>query len=288
MRPAADETSPAIHLDRVCVRYHVPREVVASLKEYAIRRLSGRVGHDEFVGLRDVSLVIRAGERVGIIGGNGAGKSTLLRVIARVRRPTEGRVVVRGRVAPLLELGLGFHAELTGRENVILQGTLLGLSRCEMVARMPSITAFAEIEGFLDAPIRNYSTGMSARLAFAVATDVDPDVLLVDEALAVGDERFKARCHERMNQFRERGKTFLLVSHSLEEVVETCQRAVWIADGRVMRDGPAREVCREYLEWSRSGGPPPAGEVRESAPPPERTEGPPGAHGIPHRTTLPG
>ena len=128
------------------------------------------------------------------------------------------------------------------------------LSRREVVARMASIAAFAEIESFLDAPVRTYSTGMSARLAFAVATDVDPDVLLVDEALAVGDERFKARCHERMKHFRERERTFLLVSHNLPEVVETCQRAVWIADGRVMRDGPAADVCREYREWSRNGG----------------------------------
>jgi len=251
MLPGTDAPGPAIQLDRVTVRYHVPREVVASLKEYAIRRLAGRVEQNEFVGLREVDLVIQPGERVGVVGGNGAGKSTLLRLIARVRRPTEGRVVVRGRVAPLLELGLGFHGELTGRENVILQGTLLGLSRREVVARMSSIAAFAEIEGFLDAPIRTYSTGMAARLAFAVATDVDPDVLLVDEALAVGDERFKARCHDRMKHFRDRGKTFLLVSHSLQEVVETCQRAVWIVDGRVMHDGPAGEVCREYREWSR-------------------------------------
>ena len=177
-----------------------------------------------------------------------------------MRRPTAGRVVVRGRVAPLLELGLGFHVELTGRENVILQGALLGLSRREMVERMPSIAAFAEMEAFLDAPIRTYSTGMVARLAFAVATDVDPDILLVDEALAVGDERFRARCHERIGHFREREKTFLLVSHSLADVLETCQRAIWIADGRIRSDGPAAEVCRAYHEWSVSartanGGP---------------------------------
>lgn len=285
MPPGADETSPAIQLDGVTVRYHVAREVVASLKEYAIRKLAGRIEHDEFVGLRGIDLVIQPGERVGVVGANGAGKSTLLRLIARVRRPTEGRVVVRGRVAPLLELGLGFHAELTGRENVILQGTLLGLSRREVVAKMPSIAAFAEIEAFLDAPIRTYSTGMAARLAFAVATDVDPDVLLVDEALAVGDERFRARCHDRMNHFRERGKTFLLVSHSLSEVAETCQRAVWIADGRVMRDGPAEDVCREYREWSRGGGPAPAG---KAAPGARRNEDPPGARGIQPGTTLPG
>ena len=248
--PRGAERAGAVRLEGVTVRYRVPKEVVASLKEYAIRRLTGRIEANEFVALRGVDLSIEPGERVGVIGANGAGKSTLLRLIARVRRPTTGRVVVDGRVAPLLELGVGFHGELTGRENVVLQGTFLGLSRREIVDRMRDIEAFAEIEGFLDAPIRTYSTGMVARLAFAVATDIDPDVLLVDEALAVGDERFRARCHERMKHFRERGKTFLLVSHALPDIVETCQRAIWISDGRVERDGPADEVCAAYHEWS--------------------------------------
>jgi len=252
MPPEADADRAAILLERVTLRYIVPREMVASFKEYAIRRLTGRIEANEFVALRGVDLSIEPGERVGVIGANGAGKSTLLRLIARVRRPSAGRVVVRGRVAPLLELGLGFHGELTGRENVTLQGALLGLSRREMTERMPDIAAFAELEGFLDAPTRTYSTGMVARLAFAVATDVDPDILLVDEALSVGDERFRNRCHDRMQHFRDRGKTFLFVSHSLEEVVATCQRAVWIGDGRVVMDGPAAEVCDRYREWSRN------------------------------------
>lgn len=249
MQPEIDGPE-VIRLEDVTVRYVVPREAVASLKEYAIRRLAGRIEANEFVALRRVDLSIRRGERVGVIGANGAGKSTLLRLVARVRRPSSGRVVIDGRVAPLLELGLGFQGELTGRENVILQGTFLGLSRREMEERMSSIAAFAETEAFLDAPIRTYSTGMVARLAFAVATDVDPDILLVDEALAVGDERFRARCHARMEHFRDRGKTFLLVSHALGDVMETCQRAIWISDGRVEKDGPAEEVCRAYHEWS--------------------------------------
>ena len=253
--PPGAEAPEAIRLEGVTVRYAVPKEVVASLKEYAIRRLSGRIEANELVALRNVDLSIRAGERVGIIGPNGAGKSTLLRLIAQVRKPTAGRVVVEGRVAPLLELGLGFHGELTGRENVILHGTLLGLSRREAVDRMTEIAAFAEMQEFLDAPIRTYSTGMVARLAFAVATAVDPDVLLVDEALAVGDERFKGRCHERMKHFRDRRKTFLLVSHTLSEVRETCQRAIWIRDGRVELDGTADDVCEAYRAWSHDTGP---------------------------------
>lgn len=245
-------TEPAVVLTGVTVRYRVAAESIFSLKEYAIRKLRGRMDHGELLALRDVSLAVRPGERVGIIGPNGAGKSTLFRVIARVRRPNEGRVVVRGRVAPLLELGLGFHGELTGRENVILHGTLLGRSRAEMKGRMDRIAEFAELEAFLDTPIRKYSTGMVTRLAFAAATDVDPDVLLVDEALAVGDERFRAKCHARMAGFRDRGKTFLLVSHLLDEVRETCTRAVWLAEGRIERDGPAVEVCDAYRSWARA------------------------------------
>lgn len=242
---------PAVELTNVAVRYRVPREVISSLKEYAIRKVQGRLEHDELVALKDVTFSVQAGERVGVIGSNGAGKSTLFRVIARVRRPSTGRVVVRGLVAPLLELGLGFHGELTGRENIVLHGTLLGFSRREMVAKIPAIAAFAELEPFLDAPIRNYSTGMTARLAFAVATEVDPDILLVDEALSVGDERFKEKCNDRMLHFRDRGKTFLLVSHSLGDVEASCHRAIWIAEGRVVRDGPAAEVCAAYHEWSQ-------------------------------------
>jgi ABC-type polysaccharide/polyol phosphate transport system ATPase subunit len=249
----ASGPDPAIELTGVVVRYRIAREAIDSLKEYAIRKLRGRLEHGELLALADLSLVIRPGERVGIIGPNGAGKSSLFRIIARVRQPNAGRVVVRGTLAPLLELGLGFHGELTGRENTILHGTLMGRSRREMQGRMDRIAEFAELEAFLDSPIRNYSTGMVARLAFAAATDIDPDILLVDEALAVGDERFRAKCHERMAGFRDRGKTFLLVSHLLDEVRETCTRALWLAEGRIVRDGPAREVCDAYQAWARGG-----------------------------------
>lgn len=244
---------PAIQLENVAVRYRVAKEVVSSIKEYAIRRLQGRIEHNELLALRGVTLTIAPGERVGVIGPNGAGKSTLMKVIARVCRPSSGRVVVRGRVAPLLQLGIAFHHELTGRENVVLQGTILGRSRGEMLARMDGISGFAELEGFLDAPIRTYSTGMSARLAFATATDVDPDILLIDETLSVGDERFVAKCYDRMAGFRERGKTFFLVTHSLSEVEKTCHRAIWLLDGEVLADGEPGEVCERYRDWARSG-----------------------------------
>jgi ABC-2 type transport system ATP-binding protein len=250
MAPATD---PAIELENVSLHYRVPNEMIGTLKEYAIRKLQGRIVHGDLVGLRNVSFKVAPGERIGVIGPNGAGKSTLFRVIARVRRPTGGRIVIRGRVAPLLELGLGFHGELTGRENVILHGALMGFSRREMLDRLPGIAEFSEMEAFLDAPIRTYSTGMRARLAFAAATDVDPDILLVDEALSVGDERFTAKCHARMAGFRARGKTFLLVTHSLTEVRENCSRAIWILDGSVVRDGPPAEVCDAYHTWATGG-----------------------------------
>ncbi len=249
----APATEPALSLSGVTLRYRIPREVVVTFKEYALRKLQGRMEHNTLVALRDISFTVAPGERVGVIGPNGAGKSSLFRLIARVRRPTEGRLVVRGRVAPLLELGLGFHGDLTGRENIVLQGTLLGFSRRDMVDRTPSIASFAELEEFLDAPVRTYSTGMAARLAFAVATDVDPDILLVDEALAVGDERFRAKCQGRMVALRERGRTFLLVSHSLADVVESCARAIWISEGRVLEDGPAADVCAAYHAWAQGG-----------------------------------
>jgi lipopolysaccharide transport system ATP-binding protein len=243
-------TEPAIELRGASVRYRVPTEAIQSLKEYAIRKLQGRIEHGEFMGLRDVSVIVHPGERVGVIGPNGAGKSTLFRLIARVRRPSGGRVIVRGTVAPLLELGLGFHGELTGRENVILHGTLMGHSRGEMLRRMGRIAEFADLDLFLDSPIRSYSTGMVTRLAFSVATDVDPDILLVDEALAVGDERFREKCQERMAKFHDEGKTVLIVTHSLDEVRRTCTRAIWISNGEVVKDGPALEVCDAYHEWA--------------------------------------
>ncbi|HTR02269.1 MAG TPA: ABC transporter ATP-binding protein [Thermoanaerobaculia bacterium] len=239
-----------IRLEGVTMRYRVPRERIRSIKEYAIRRVQRRIVYDDFEALHAVDLVVTAGERVGVIGRNGAGKSTLFRVISRVLPPGEGRVYVAGRIAPILELGLGFHGELTGRENVMLQGALLGFSRAETRRRLGRIVAWAELEDFIDAPIRTFSTGMSARLAFAVATDVDPDILLVDEALSVGDEKFQRKCHDRMDGLRARGKTFMLVSHSPQQILDNCERAIWLHHGRIVRDGPVQEVVDAYHQWS--------------------------------------
>jgi homopolymeric O-antigen transport system ATP-binding protein len=244
---------PVIQLEKVTLRYRIPRERILSLKEYTIRKIQRRVAYDDLEAVKDVDLKVEAGERLGVIGRNGAGKSTLFRVISRVLPPSEGRVRVEGRVAPILELGLGFHGELTGRENVMLQSALLGYSRAETRRRLDRIVEWAELQDFIDAPTRTYSTGMAARLAFAVATDVDPDILLVDEALAVGDERFQRKCHDRMETLRGRGKTFMLVSHSLNTIRENCDRVVWMHYGRVVRDGDVATVTDAYHQWSMGG-----------------------------------
>jgi ABC-2 type transport system ATP-binding protein len=258
-------TDPAIRLENVHLIYRVARGRIRSIKEFAIRKVTRKIEYRTFEAVNGVSLRIEHGEVVGLVGRNGAGKSSLLKLIARVHRPTAGRVVVDGRVSPLLELGLGMTGELTGRENLILQGTLLGFTRKEMRQKLPSIVEFAELADFIDAPIRTYSTGMAARLSFAIATDSDPDILLVDEALAVGDERFQAKCRERMAGFRMRAKTVMLVSHALVQLRDTCRRVIWIEEGRVVRDGPALEIIDEYQKWSREGAPAIPGAAREHA-----------------------
>ena len=237
---------PAIQLHGVSVRYRVPRERIESFKEYAIRRMQGRVDIAEFWGLRDVSLRVQAGEIFGIVGRNGAGKTTLLKIVARVLRPTRGWVRVRGHVAPLLELGAGFHPELTGRENIFLNAALLGHTHKETEGRFDGIIEFAGIGEFIDAPIRTYSSGMVARLGFAVAAAWRPDVLILDEVLAVGDEAFQAKCRVRLQSFRDNGATVLLVSHSAELVRSMCHHAIWLDHGTVQAAGSADAVLERY------------------------------------------
>jgi ABC-2 type transport system ATP-binding protein len=196
--------------------------------------------------LREVSLEVGRGEVMGVIGQNGAGKSTLLKVIARVLRPTLGRVQVRGRVVPLLELGAGFHPELTGRENIVLNGAMFGFTRGDMETKVERIIEFAEIRSFIDAPMRTYSSGMWARLGFAVATDVNPDILILDEVLSVGDEAFQRKCLDRIEEFREKGATILLVSHNTGLVEQKCQRAIWLEHGQLRLLGDSKTVGEAY------------------------------------------
>jgi ABC-2 type transport system ATP-binding protein len=242
----AAERGPAIQLQDIGVRYRLPQEPLTSIKEYAIRRLQRQILMRDFWALRSISLEVRRGEMFGIIGPNGAGKTTLLKVIARVLHPTNGRVVTRGVVAPLLELGAGFHPELTGRENLFLNGALLGFSRGQMADKFESIVDFAELWDFIDAPLRTYSSGMIARLGFSIATDVAPDILLVDEVLSVGDESFRRKSEDRMLRFKERGTTIVLVSHSPGVVAHLCQRVLWLDRGSQVSVGEASAVIRDY------------------------------------------
>jgi ABC-2 type transport system ATP-binding protein len=241
-------TEPVIRLDSVSVCFRVPLEPIRSFKEYAIRRIRGQLDSREVWALKDVSLEVKRGEILGIIGRNGSGKSTLLRVIARVLRPTSGRVRINGRVAPLLELGGGFHPELTGRENVFLNATLLGYSQREVAARFDWIVDFAELWEFIDAPLRTYSTGMVARLGFAVATAWEPEILLVDEVLAVGDQAFQKKCQARLAEFRRAETTILLVSHNPQLVRGLCGRVLWLDSGRVRASGDTDTITALYEE----------------------------------------
>jgi lipopolysaccharide transport system ATP-binding protein len=225
----------------------MPQERIPSFKEYAIRWAKGQIRFQEFWALQGVSIAVQPGEVFGVIGPNGAGKSTLLKVVARVLRPTRGRVRIAGRVAPLLELGAGFDMELTGRENIFLNGAILGFNRTDIERRFDRIVDFAGLAEFIDAPLRSYSTGMVARLGFSVATDVRPEILIVDEILAVGDAEFQARSFERIQSFQAEGATILLVSHSLGRVEEMCSRALWLNHGQVVALGPAKAVVDRYL-----------------------------------------
>jgi len=236
----------AVHLQAISVRYRVPSERVRTLKEYFIRRLKGEVRMHTFWALQDVVMDVYRGEVFGLVGVNGAGKSTLLKVVARVLRPTKGRVVVRGRVAPLLEMGAGFHPELTGKENIFLNGALLGFSHREMEEKYDQIVDFAELGQFINAPIRTYSSGMYARLGFSVATANKPDILIVDEVLSVGDEAFQKKCNERIDAFRQRGTAILLVSHNMALIEAMCQRAAWLDRGRLMLVGEPNQVIQAY------------------------------------------
>jgi len=242
-RSAAD---PVIRVEGVSVRFRVPLEPIRSFKEYAIRRVRGRLDFREVWALKDVSFEVGRGEVLGIIGRNGSGKSTLLKVIARVLRPTSGRVWVKGWVAPLLELGGGFHPELTGRENVYLNGTLLGRTRREIAERFDWIVDFAELWDFIDAPLRTYSTGLVARLGFAVATAWEPEVLLVDEVLAVGDEAFQRKCFARLNSFRSHGATVIIVSHNVDMLANLCEQVLWLDRGTVCAIGKATSLVKQY------------------------------------------
>ncbi len=238
--------NPMIILDNVAVKYRVPTERIGTFKEFAIRTLQRRVSYKNFWALDNINLEIVKGEVFGLVGNNGAGKSTMLKVISRVLRPTKGRVRAYGKIAPLLELGAGFHPELTGRENIYLNGALLGYSKEEMDKVFDEIVEFSELGNFIEAPIRSYSSGMYARLGFSVATAHLPEILILDEILSVGDEAFQHKCNDRMMSFQEQGATVIMVSHGLAKVEEMCTRVAWLDHGVIQKIGDPHEVIAAY------------------------------------------
>jgi len=245
-----DQVAPApmrVSFENVVQRFRVIRERPDTLREVFTRVFKRSSHYRDFEALKGLSFEVGDGEMVGIVGRNGSGKSTTLKIIAGVYRPTSGMVNVRGKVAALIELGAGFHPDLTGRENIVLNGLLIGLSKREIRAREERILEFAELGEFIDSPIKQYSSGMILRLGFAVAMEVDPDILLIDEILAVGDAAFQQKCLTRIDEFRRR-KTIIYVSHSAASVRELCSRALLLHEGALVADGPPDEVMAEYGE----------------------------------------
>ncbi len=241
----------SVIFDQVSKRFTLRRERPRSYQELFLDllRLKRPAPREEYWALREVSLQIEQGEMVGIIGPNGAGKSTLLKLIARILEPTSGTVQVNGQVGALLELGAGFHPELTGRENVYLNGSILGFSKAKMDRIFDQVVAFSEIERFIDVPVKHYSSGMYMRLAFSIAIHIEPDILLVDEVLAVGDQAFQRRCLDKIHEMKRQGVTIVLVTHALDTVRELCHRAIWLDEGQIQAEGPVDRVLEQYTSY---------------------------------------
>ena len=240
------EKNTVIEVEHVSMKFNLASEKYDSLKEYVIKSIRGQVSFEEFWALKDVSFHLEKGDSLGLIGLNGSGKSTMLKTIAGVLKPTKGSVRVYGTIAPLIELGAGFDFDLTAEENVFLNGAILGYSRKEMEKNYSDIVAFSELGEFMNVPVKNFSSGMIARLAFAIATIGIPDILIVDEVLAVGDFRFQEKCEKRIQRMLDQGTTLLFVSHSIDQVAKLCKKIVWLEKGQVKRFGDAKEILNEY------------------------------------------
>jgi ABC-type polysaccharide/polyol phosphate transport system ATPase subunit len=237
----------AIKIDNVSMMFNLSSEKVDSIKDYIIKMFKRELHFQKFWALKNVSFELEKGDSLGIIGLNGSGKSTLLKIISGILKPTEGKVTTVGSIAPLIELGAGFDANLSARENVYLNGAILGYSREYMDSRFDEIIKFAELEDFVDTEIKNFSSGMVARLGFAIATMNIPDILIIDEILAVGDYKFQQKSFSRMQEMINSGATVIFVSHSIEQVKQICKKAVWLDHGNVVKFGPSEEVCAEYM-----------------------------------------
>ena len=236
-----------IELDNVSLKYTLDKESIVSLKEYVIKFLKKKLDYEDFWAAKNINLKIEKGEVVGIIGYNGAGKSTLLKIISRIVEPTEGKVTVKGKIAPLIELGAGFDFELTARENVFLNGLILGYSKSFIKKNFDKIIDFAEIENeFLDVPLKKFSSGMIARLGFAISTVIKPDILIVDEILSVGDFKFQEKSLNKIKEMMENDTTVIMVSHSIEQIEKMCTKVVWLENGSINKIGNSKEICEEY------------------------------------------
>ena len=241
-----DET--VITVNNVGMEFNLSQEKITNIKEYFIKFLKRELMFQEFWALKDISFEVKKGDRVGIVGLNGAGKSTLLKIISGVMKPTEGNIKIKGKIAPLLELGAGFDFDYTGRENVFLNGAILGYRKDFIKEKYEEIVEFSEIEEFMDVPLKNYSSGMLARLGFAIATVVEPEILILDEVLSVGDAKFREKSEQRIMSLFDKGTTVLFVSHSIEQVLDICNKAIWLENGKLVMQGDAKEVCAKYAE----------------------------------------
>ena len=242
---------PIIKVDNVSMCFNLSKEKHESLKEYFLAMVQGRLQYDEFYALKDVSLDIMPGDFYGLVGLNGSGKSTLLKTIAGVYKPSKGKVTVRGSIAPLIELGAGFDMDLTARENIYLNGTVLGFSPKYLDEKFDEIVEFSELQNFLDVPLKNYSSGMVARIGFAIATITKPDILIADEVLSVGDFLFQQKCEKRMQELMAGGTTVILVSHSIEQIERMCSTVAWLSHGHLKMNGDTATVCAAYKATQR-------------------------------------
>ncbi len=242
-----DDKDILIEVKDLSMRFKLPSEKVDSLKESFIKRITGKLKYREFWVLKDINVTLRRGESLALIGRNGAGKSTLLSLMSGIYYATKGSVKTRGTIVPLLRLGAGFDPNATGKENVFLNGAILGFNKKQLMEKYDDIVAFAELEEFMNVPVKNYSSGMLARLGFAIAVSVRPDIMIVDEILSVGDAPFQKKCAERIAELQSQGTTFLLVSHNMQRVKQLCQKAIWIKDGEIVKSGTAAEVADAYL-----------------------------------------
>ena len=237
-----------LEIKNVSVVFKKTSEKMTSLKEYFINSLRKKIKKEKFVALEDINITIKKGEIIGLLGLNGAGKSTLLKVISGIIKPTTGEVKLNGKMAPLIELGAGFDPELTGRENIFLNGSLLGFSKKELKERIEEIIEFSELNEFIDVPLKNYSSGMYARLGFSIATIYDPEILIIDEVLSVGDFHFQEKSLNKIMEMIGKGTTVLFVSHDIEQVKKLCEKVIWLEKGRIKVIGESKKICEEYAK----------------------------------------